>query len=423
MATSDTPSPVVVGANPADQARNRAMGAGLVDDPYPRYDELRASGPVHEGTIAAHFGVPEYTTARPPGRDFTMYDWATVDQVLRDDETFSNASYAPLLEAQIGPTILQMDGREHRRYRGLAQPGFARSDMARWQATWVQPYVDELLDEIAADAPGPVDLYLRLCARMPVHTIAMAWGVAEDDIPRVHELAVRQLSPGGDPAPAVAAATEIAVLLRDEIARRRVDPGDDLISLMCAAELVDDDGAHHHLDDDEILAFARLLLTAGAGTTFRGLGCLLVALLADREQYTLVRDDRRLVERAVEEALRWEQPLSAVTRLVVRDCEVGGVAIPAGSRAHACLGAANHDPARWDDPHRFDVRRPALPHATFGGGPHFCLGVHLARMEMKVALDAILDRLPDLRLDPDQPAPHITGLTFRLPTGVPVVWG
>ena len=89
---------------------------------------------------------------------------------------------------------------------------------------------------------------------------------------------------------------------------------------------------------------------------------------------------------------------------------------------HSCLGAANHDPPRWTDPHRFDVRRAPQPHVTFAGGPHFCLGVHLARMEMETALDAVLDRLPNVRLDPDQPEPHITGLTFRMPTAVPVVW-
>jgi cytochrome P450 len=191
---------------------------------------------------------------------------------------------------------------------------------------------------------------------------------------------------------------------------------------MSVAEVVDDDGERHRLDDGEILAFARLLLTAGAGTTYRGLGSLLVALLSDPEQLDRVRDDRALVEPAIEEGLRFEQPLSAVTRLAMRDCELGDVAIPAGSFVHAGIGAANHDPARWEDPDRFDVGRRPLPHATFGGGAHFCIGVHLARMEIRAALETVLDRLPGVRFDPDAPVPHVTGLTFRMPTAVPVVW-
>jgi cytochrome P450 len=109
--------------------------------------------------------------------------------------------------------------------------------------------------------------------------------------------------------------------------------------------------------------------------------------------------------------------------LAARDCELAGVAIPAGSFVHAAIGAANHDPARWDDPDRFDLGRAPLPHVTFGGGAHFCIGVHLARMEMKAGLVAVLDRLPEVRFDPAEPAPHVTGLTFRMPTALPVVWG
>src|SRR3954468_593016 len=128
-----------IGINEADRARNRAMGAGLGDDPYPRYHELRATGPVHQGTIPEHLGLADPRATHTDGHDYSAYSWATVDQVLRDDGTFSNASYAPALEPFIGRTILQMDGVEHRRYRGLAQPGLARGDMARWQSTWVDP--------------------------------------------------------------------------------------------------------------------------------------------------------------------------------------------------------------------------------------------------------------------------------------------
>jgi cytochrome P450 len=294
--------------------------------------------------------------------------------------------------------------------------------MARWQATWVDPYLDELFDSLTTEPERRVDLNARLCALLPVHTIAKAWGIEESDIERVHELAVTQLSAGGDIEAAMRASEELGEILRAQVAVRRVDPAEDLISLMCSAEVADEDGERHQLTDAEVLGFARLLLTAGAGTTFRGLGSLLLGLLRDPEQLDRVRDDRTLVEPAIEEGLRWEQPLSAVSRLVTRDCELAGVPVPVGSFVHVAIGAANHDPARWDDADEFDIARAPQPHATFGGGTHFCLGVHLARMEMKAGLEAVLDRLPAVRLDPDAPDPFVTGLTFRMPTAVPVVW-
>ena len=192
----------------------------------------------------------------------------------------------------------------------------------------------ELFEAITAQPDHRADLNALLCSLLPVHTIAKAWGIADADIDRVHELAISRLTPSGDYAAAIRAADELAGLLRDQIAQRRIEPADDLISLMCTAEVVDDDGDRHRLTDDEVLAFARLLLTAGAGTTYRGLGSLLVALLSNPEQLERVRDDRALLEPTVEEGLRWEQPLSAVTRLAARDCELAGVAIPAGSFVH-----------------------------------------------------------------------------------------
>ena len=175
------------------------------------------------------------------------------------------------------------------------------------------------------------------------------------------------------------------------------------------------------LDDEEILAFARVMLPAGAGTTYRGLGCLLLGLLQTGQLERLRRERWRL-EDAIEEGLRWEQPLTSLGRIATRDTELAGVAIPAGSEVYACLAAANHDPARWPDPQRFDITREHKVHASFGLGPHLCIGMHLARLELRTALNAILDRLPDLRLDPEAPAPWITGLLFRMPTAVPVVF-
>ncbi len=415
--------PIEVGANPADIARNRALGAGTIDDPYPRYDELRTSGPVHALSLSDAFDLGNMTgDFGAKGRtQFSCYDWKTVDTVLRDAETYSSESYALSLGAVIGRSMIQMDGPEHRRSRALIQPFFTRKDMEGWRQRWVQPAVDRILDEILSRGE-PVDLYTELCAKLPVYTIASSFGVAPEDVGRFHELAVTQTGLTNSPQDRLRAAEEIADYLKDVIDLRRQEGGDDLIGVLCNVEMEDpEDGSPERLSDAEILAFARLMLPAGSGTTYRMLGCLLFALL-ESGQIDRVRGDADLLDAAIEECLRWEQPLTSVMRLVTRDTELSGVKIPEGSIIHASLAAANHDPARYHDPHLFDIDREKQPHATFGVGPHLCIGMHLARMEIRTAMAGILDRLPGLRIDPDQKKPWITGLLFRMPTAVPVVF-
>jgi cytochrome P450 len=147
------------------------------------------------------------------------------------------------------------------------------------------------------------------------------------------------------------------------------------------------------------------------------------ALLNNPDQLDAVRRDRSLVRAAIEESLRWEVTDPTFFRMATRDTVLGGIRVPAGSRVALCLTAANHDPSRWDDPDAFDVFRPLRPHLSFAGGPHVCLGMHLARAEMTVALNAILDRLPNLRWDPDAPRPVLMGLQMRGPDRLPVVFG
>jgi len=412
--------PLAIGINPADVARNRAVGAGLVNDPYPVYDRLRESGPVHRGSISEAFGVdgPETQGAFARRAQFACYDWATADAVLRDAQTFSSRWYEPTLEPFVGKSIIQMDEPEHRRYRALIQPAFTLREMERWRERWIEPAAHALIDRFVAR--GRADVYMELCARLPVQTIASSFGIPVADVPHFHQLTVAMVGVTNAGSERLHAAQEIAAYLERVIDQRRAQPQDDLIRWLLDAEVPDEGGARQKLDPGEILAFARLLLPAGAGTTYRALGTLLLALLRDPDLLDAVRADRQLLGPAIEESLRWEQPLSAVSRLATRNTELGGIAIPEGAVMHACLGAANHDPARWSDPHRFDLRRVARPHLSFGSGPHLCVGMHLARMELRVAMNAILDRLPGLRLDPDADPPFMTGLLFRMPSAVPV---
>ncbi len=170
--------------------------------------------------------------------------------------------------------------------------------------------------------------------------------------------------------------------------------------------------------DYEIVAMQQLL----THTTYRSLGLLLTMLFREPALLRRICENRSLIADCVEELVRLEHATSLVGRLCTRDTELGGVSLSAGTVVLVSLAAANHDPARWDDPDRFDVDRPLIPNIAFGWGFHRCVGVHLARMELRVALEALLDRLPDLGPDPRVPLAAISGLMFRAPEHVRAIW-
>ena len=190
----------------------------------------------------------------------------------------------------------------------------------------------------------------------------------------------------------------------------------DVISVLVKAEL-----EGQRLTDDEIIAFLRLLLPAGAETTYRSSSNLLFGLLTNN-QLDALRADRDLMPQAIEEGLRWEPPLLTIMRTATCDTVVEGVDIKAGATIVVNMGSANHDEKYWENPEEFDIFRRAPQHLAFAFGPHMCLGLHLARMETRVVVGRLLDRLPDLRLDPEAEAPYITGMTFRAPNALPVIF-
>jgi cytochrome P450 len=179
----------------------------------------------------------------------------------------------------------------------------------------------------------------------------------------------------------------------------------------------------HRLTDEEIFAFLRLLLPAGAETTYRSSSNLLFGLLTNPDQLDALVTDRSVLPRAIEEGIRWEPPLTAIVRMTTTATDIDGVPVPEGAVVNVCMGAANRDPSRWEKPERFDIFRPVHQHVSFALGPHTCLGMHLARMETTVAMETVLDRLPNLRLDPSADDVHIRGRAFRSPQSLPVLVG
>jgi cytochrome P450 len=408
-----------LGINEAERMRNRKNGLGVVNDPHARFEELRAQGRVHEGGLPTLFGQPdfEYFVGFEGAPRFTVIDYAGALQVFRDNRTFSSKLYAGT-GSNWGPNLLMMDEPEHRRYRALAQPAFAVRAMESWRDRWLLPALERLVTGLSGT--DRTDLYMSLCARFPAHTIGSALGIGEEDTALVHDWVIRTSTnmPADESARAGANLVEF---LSPIIEHRRRSPGNDVISLLVTSELVDEDGSTHRLDDAEVMGFCGLLLIAGTGTTYRSTGILLLTLLNRPALLARLRRERSLIPQVIEEILRWEPPLTSFSRLVTEDIALGGVPLPAGALIDVAVGAANRDPARWDDPHRFDPFREVRPHLGFGSGPHFCMGNQLARMEMRVALNLVLDQFPDIALDASGETPFVTGTYFRMPTSVPVI--
>ncbi len=392
-----------------------ARGGAFEADIYPRFHRLRETGPVHPGIVGPLAGF--HGDAFFPGLPypelphFSVFDYATCQAVLRDADTFTTAPAVPGFENERSETVLLfMDGPRHRRYRALVQPSFVPRQATWWVDRWIRSTVHLLIDTF--EAAGRADLSVEFCAAIPLLTICGSFGVGAADALRIKAAAT---SDGRSPD------TFVDIVMPIVAARRR-DPQDDLISVLAQAEIRDENGERHILTDEEILGFAFLLLTAGSGSTWKQMGITLLALLTHPAWLEAVRADRALLRPAIDEAIRWTPTDPMFSRFARVGTTLGGVAIPAGSVVHLCFGAANRDPARWERPDEFDPARPAGAHLGFGGGPHICLGIHVARAEIQTAVSALLDRLPGLRLDPRAETPRIIGMYERGPSAVPVVW-
>jgi cytochrome P450 len=388
-------------------------GGHYNDDPYPVWQRLREHAPVQEGTVHALSGINEdlmfHGLPYPDRPHYSAFSWEACDAAYRNPELFaSSAEAVDLEEGEPGPTnsMLSMGGTQHRRYRALVQPSFSPVKVRWWVEHWIETTVNTLID--AFEHAGKAELNVELCAAIPVLTITGSFGLPVD-----RALDVRE---------SLAQPDRIIEMLAPVVAARRESPEDDLISVLVQSEVTDEDGQTHRLSDPEIHSFALLLLAAGSGTTWKQMGITLAALLQQPALLAAVKEDRSFLRAATEESLRWSPTDPMFSRWVTEDVDYFGTKLPKGAVLHICLGAANRDPARWDRPDEFDPHRPLRPSLGFGGGPHVCLGQHVARAEMTVAINALLDRLPNVRLDPDAEPPRLIGFYERGATAVPVLF-
>ena len=393
------------------EAFDKAMGADECRDPYPEFAAMRAKGGIVEAPVIGESSAAMAGDAKT----FIAASYEAVSEVLLDGSVFSSGAYRETMGQVMGPNILVMDEPEHGRYRRLIQKAFSKKALEVWETELVQPVVHRLVDEFADR--GSADLVRELTFPFPIYVIAGMLGLPDEDLPWFHARAVDVISVMIDPVRGIQGSQALGEYLTPIIDERRENPGKDLISVLATGEL---DG--QKLDNEHVLGFLRLLLPAGAETTYRSSSNLIFGLLSSPEQWQALADDRGLMIQAIEEGLRWEVPLTGIGRLCVEDTEVAGVKIPAGSHIQVLIGSANRDETRWENADVFDIQRPPRQHMSFAFGPHRCLGMHLARMETKVCLDALLDRLPNLRLDPEAEDVHITGRGFRSPRNLPVLF-
>lgn len=375
--------------------------AGDVRDPYPDYATARRGTPV---LLGEHMGMSVYTAYR--------YD--DVAAILKDPETYSSRVYASMIGLVLGPSILQMDGAEHRAHRALVAGVFRRSVLAAWEPTLIEPTVHELIDGFIAR--GSAELVREFTFQYPIQIISKILGIPSGDEETFARLSIELIGIQADIARGLAASQTLHEYFAEILTERRARPREDLISTLATATI---DGVL--LTDEEIFGFLRLLLPAGAETTYRLLGSLLFALLTTGG-IDAVRANRALLPAAIEETLRWESPVQFVSREATRDLTLGGIDIPAGAHVGCSIGSANRDETVFDQAAVFDLARTGPSHVAFADGPHRCLGEHLARLEVTVAMNALLDRLADIRLEPGDTDPHIHGHAFRSPTALPITF-
>jgi cytochrome P450 len=376
----------------------------LTEDPSAYYAELRASDPVHWAPgskawlltryddVVAAFGDPRLSSDR-------------VRPLLDVLPAQRRAEYGPMLEI-ISRWMVVTDPPVHTRLNRLASRAF-RQQRVSAMSGWIGELVEELLDDFVAS--GGDDFLAGLAYPLPAAVIARMMGVPQQDRGMFQhwsdELALVAFGAGGQDragryARALAGVRELQEYLAGLIERRRREPGEDMISLLLgsAAEAgADEDG--DHLDDAELMALCSLILFAGHETTTNLLCNAIVALERHPAELARLRADPSLVNRAIEEVLRFEGPIKILIRWVVQDHERDGRQVRAGDRVFLVLQSANRDKGTFADPDRFDIGRPAKPlHVGFGRGLHACLGAQLARIEARAALPKILGRLGDIRV-------------------------
>jgi len=341
-------------------------------DPFPWYKMLRESSPV-------------FLDPRRGG--WSVFNYNDVQRVLSEHSTFSSqfmGSNQPL-EA----SMINMDPPRHRQLRSLVTLAFTPRTIARLTAR-ITDIVNELLDKVTPR--GKMDVIQDLSIPLPVIVIAELLGIPGEDRASFRHWSDQLV--GATPSDGKNPQEEMGNYFKGVIEQRRKQPEDDLISALLAAQI---DGKH--LTDQELLGFCILLLIAGNETTTHLLGNAIWCFDDHPEAWAELQTNPDLLPDAIEEVLRYRSPVKLMFRVTTQDTRIGDRDIPAGSGVTAWIGSANRDEAKFPNADTFDIHRSPNRHVAFGYGIHFCLGAPLARLEAKIALGIMLERLPNMRRD------------------------
>jgi cholest-4-en-3-one 26-monooxygenase len=372
---------------PAELTIGLTDGTFYGRDPYPAFAWMREYAPAYFDEVAGVWGISRY---------------ADVREISKDPETFSNAGgIRPDSDAL--PMMIDMDAPEHVRRRRLVNEGFTPRRI-RESETGIRAICDAIIDRVCEK--GSADLVREIAAPLPMIVIGDMLGVApadRDDLLRWSDDMLKALGSPEEGAmeKAALAATEYATYVTGVAEQRRQDGfAGDLIGTLVHAEIDGD-----RLDESSLIYESLLILIGGDETTRHVISGGMVELLRHPDQCARLREDRSLLDSAVEEMLRWVSPIKNMARQMTRDVELHGETLRKGQKLLLLYPSANRDERVFDEPERFDITRSPNDHMAFGFGSHFCLGNRLARMELRVMFDRLLDRLPDLALLDDEPPP------------------
>ena len=374
-------------------------------DVYTKVANMRKNCPVvHSPRHGGFFAVTGHADVADAAHDYQRF-------------TPTGGITLPKVQLPVRSQPLESDPPEHGSYRRVLQPFFTLRRVAGMHAQLRSVIVDHI--EAFQDA-GHADLVQQLANPVPATVIAMLLGMPPSSWSELRAVTTRTQEAAlvGDAAMAKQAASDLGAILRRECDDRRRAPKDDITSAIVHAQI---NGTP--IDPSIAFAMVQIIVVAGFDTTVYGIGTLLRLLATDTELQARVRSSgSEFRSRVVEESLRIDSPVFGLARSAVTDTELSGCLIPEGARLLLCYGAANHDPAVFENPEDFDPDRANLAkHLAFGSGRHRCIGEHLAKTEIRIVLDELLDRIPPFTLDPDTEIPMRYSMT-RGPLKLPIIW-
>jgi pimeloyl-[acyl-carrier protein] synthase len=389
-------------------------------DPHPSLHALRECDPVHFSRNYDVWVLTRYddvvAALRNERLSASAKHWRNYSRFfLREGLSGPN-----LLDEMYGRWMLQVDGADHTRLRALVNAAFTPRAVERLRDR-ITVAADELLNLATANGDH-FDVLPAFAYPLPIRVIVELLGIPEADRDRVRNWS-HALLPSFTPALSIDALrrvnvslTEFRAFFAELVARRRREPGEDVLSAMVHAV----DVGQAAVSDEELFATCILLAFAGHASTVQGLAAIVSLVAQQPELFDLLRADPTLIPAAVEESLRFESPLQVVYRSTREPTVIRDRTIPAGELLFLSLPAANRDPAKFAEPDRFDIRRTDKRHVAFGYGGHFCAGAGLARLEMQIALHRFLHRFDRWRTAFDGPPKREASLVLRGLTSLPI---